>query len=376
MRRCCRRRDHPRTRGEKSVAVIVIVCFAGSPPHTRGKARNFRFRRVCPRITPAHAGKRALIQQRRVDTGDHPRTRGEKATGYCRSAFERGSPPHTRGKVVRVRLDVSDLGDHPRTRGEKTNAARRTARPTGSPPHTRGKGQSGNNPLDDRGITPAHAGKSPFSASPRTPLRDHPRTRGEKQSSQTGEASNGGSPPHTRGKVELYVYSRDMTRITPAHAGKRHFALRRCCRRRDHPRTRGEKSFTFPPSVVNGGITPAHAGKSPVYDLRDRFYEDHPRTRGEKACCSHISLSRSGSPPHTRGKVRNTEQKLHERRITPAHAGKRLNKPPYYGHSSAAGHRISFNFPMSSYVSRQSVKALCAPRISIPKYSQSAVSVY
>ena len=123
-------------------------------------------------------------------------------------------------------------------------------------------------------------------------------------------------------------------------------------------------------------ITPAHAGKSQKISSHDYQNRDHPRTCGEKYITIFCIFSPPGSPPHMRGKGFCAISFYGITRITPAHAGKRLNKPPYYGHSSAAGHRISFNFPMSSYVSRQSVKALCAPRISIPKYSQSAVSVY
>ena len=184
-------------------------------------------------------------------------------------------------------------------------------------------------------ITPAHAGKSQMCCCPCDSYGDHPRTRGEKHRKMCQSLMTRGSPPHTRGKVEVLPKTDSAYRITPAHAGK-----------------------------------------SSVSWLGKPEPEDHPRTRGEKSGFPSHDTESTGSPPHTRGKVFVCHFRFGCFGITPAHAGKRLNKPPYYGHSSAAGHRISFNFPMSSYVSRQSVKALCAPRISIPKYSQSAVSVY
>ena len=185
------------------------------------------------------------------------------------------------------------------------------------------------------GITPARAGKRTYAHSRRVLPEDHPRTRGEKFLLFNVNASCQGSPPHARGKVRLIIGIKQSLGITPARAGKSRRILPSSSKQQDHPRTRGEKILWH-------------------------------KWRKRKA----------GSPPHARGKVSHPGTKHILSRITPARAGKRLNKPPYYGHSSAAGHRISFNFPMSSYVSRQSVKALCAPRISIPKYSQSAVSVY
>ena len=205
-----------------------------------------------------------------------------------------------------------------------------------------------------------------------------------------------GSPPHTRGKVHALLAEAELPGITPAHAGKS-IPRRAFCRcGKDHPRTRGEKDIWLFKNSSSEGSPPHTRGKdftvmryltfrrgSPPHTRGKARYRmktkkslgSPPHTRGKVHDPLPLVCDR-GSPPHTRGKVSRTQTRKRGTRITPAHAGKRLNKPPYYGHSSAAGHRISFNFPMSSYVSRQSVKALCAPRISIPKYSQSAVSVY
>ena len=172
-----------------------------------------------------------------------------------------GSPPHTRGKVIIVRLTLQIFGitpahagkssgrrcwwrhsgDHPRTRGEKLASLYPSVRPRGSPPHTRGKG------IEERGytcsvrITPAHAGKSYADFSTYARDRDHPRTRGEKFAKVGIDADQMGSPPHTRGKGGVPLGIGGGGGITPAHAGKRLLSGIGPCSRRDHPRTRGEK---------------------------------------------------------------------------------------------------------------------------------------
>ena len=135
------------------------------------------------------------------------------------------------------------------------------------------------------GITPAHAGKRSASAAAPAGQRDHPRTCGEKAAFHAWLCCMRGSPPHMRGKGPSVVYSVCKERITPAHAGKRSETLNPVAMHRDHPRTCGEKPF--------------HLGGK---------------------CCIR------GSPPHMRGK--DVIVVFHEplRRITPAHAGKRLKR--------------------------------------------------
>ena len=91
----------------------------------------------------------------------------------------------------------------------------------GSPPHTRGKVLWNATPQSRCRITPAHAGKSAMGGRESSGKADHPRTRGEKPSIAAKSAVIQGSPPHTRGKVENITASITNWRITPAHAGKR-----------------------------------------------------------------------------------------------------------------------------------------------------------
>ena len=152
----------------------------GSPPHTRGKGGSFAHAINVGRITPAHAGKSLQLRQKARLSRDHPRTRGEKSLCETAILFYQGSPPHTRGKdnpnktrVPSFRITPAHAGksenypvisgyiwDHPRTRGEKFYF---------KPGHK-----------FNLWITPAHAGKSASVPGEQFSPSDHPRTRGEK----------------------------------------------------------------------------------------------------------------------------------------------------------------------------------------------------
>ena len=132
-------KDHPRTCGEKSLFFVIVRRIIGSPPHMRGKA--YICYTLCSgyRITPAHAGKRQCQLLRYLPAEDHPRTCGEKNSKGKDFICYAGSPPHMRGKVfarrgglVMGRITPAHAGksafkvaggffvqDHPRTCGEK-----------------------------------------------------------------------------------------------------------------------------------------------------------------------------------------------------------------------------------------------------------------
>ena len=234
------------------------------------------------RITPAHAGKSIRPGEPKLRPEDHPRTRGEKKVYLPPPSRGTGSPPHTRGKGVvhhivgpKVGITPAHTGksmvwkalltsgrDHPRTRGEKPHRISVAEQPAGSPPHTRGKALDLDAPLQHK--------------------EDHPRTRGEKQPGLIKQSFHLGSPPHTRGKVVLVENGAGQVRITPAHAGKSPWTAPKRQRNGDHPRTRGEKPVVRIWIRNHPGITPAHAGKSLWRWYVPGYTEDHPRTRGEK----------------------------------------------------------------------------------------------
>ena len=196
-------------------------------------------------------------------------------------------------------------------------------------------------------ITPAYAGKSRGRDTDERAGQDHPRIRGEKAKYLGVDDTVAGSPPHTRGKVGLQHGQLPPDRITPAYAGKSLCSSQRILNAEDHPRIRGEKDARrtsavlrsgSPPhtrgkvptpslTLFHAGITPAYAGKSSTALTSSSTTRDHPRIRGEKSVAVPVHISHKGSPPHTRGKALRAGQAHRVRRITPAYAGKRPGTP-------------------------------------------------
>ena len=125
----------------------------------RGKVFSQHRKYNSNRITPAYAGKSAVVELLLITRQDHPRLCGEKPFSQDIFPPVPGSPPPMRGKV--------------------------TVNPDGSVTH---------------GITPAYAGKSYRQSGRQRDTRDHPRLCGEK-------------------RIHLSHF-RVMYGITPAYAGK------------------------------------------------------------------------------------------------------------------------------------------------------------
>ena len=91
----------------------------------------------------------------------------------------------------------------------------------GSPPPMRGKDHVFSPVLVRARITPAYAGKRLYKLHTIFLYRDHPRLCGEKRTAGRLENQYSGSPPPMRGKGVAADTMIDVTRITPAYAGKR-----------------------------------------------------------------------------------------------------------------------------------------------------------
>ena len=155
-----------------------------------------------------------------------------------------------------------------------------------------------------------------------------------------------GSPPQVRGKPSCRQVRHIYFRITPAGAGKTfiRWGLRHTIR--DHPRRCGENSAqnrnqpskTGSPPQVRGkrglaaepatvcGITPAGAGKTIRSVYVGNCALDHPRRCGENCLNAAWSKARKGSPPQVRGKRHVLLDGEEVGRITPAGAGKTIQK--------------------------------------------------
>ena len=154
------------------------------------------------------------------------------------------------------------MPDHPRIRGEHFPRHRRQRSVCGSSPHTRGAQCSTTPRRITCRIIPAYAGSTRPTSPPRCRRRDHPRIRGEHRATSRTALCAIGSSPHTRGAQPLFLAKRRDHRIIPAYAGSTVFDNPAKDNVPDHPRIRGEHRRTGTPSRPRGRIIPAYAGST------------------------------------------------------------------------------------------------------------------
>ncbi len=173
--------DHPRVRGEHWVRRGLVTSIGGSPPRTRGARRPHALLLLGAGITPAYAGSTPSARTPSSTPSDHPRVRGEHAGATIVKRSARGSPPRTRGALLRTRRHIrrdritpayagstcacrrrpARRQDHPRVRGEHAAGPSPISHRSGSPPRTRGARRCGLAHVQRVGITPAYAGSTP-----------------------------------------------------------------------------------------------------------------------------------------------------------------------------------------------------------------------
>ena len=89
--------DHPRLRGEHFRVFHYQACYIGSPPPTRGTLLKYVQGGCAIRITPAYAGNTWKNTGGCNKRQDHPRLRGEHFVVLKAQLKSEGSPPPTRG---------------------------------------------------------------------------------------------------------------------------------------------------------------------------------------------------------------------------------------------------------------------------------------
>ena len=217
---------------------------------------------------------------------------------------------------------MSIVGAHPRSRGENLSEYGGFTCVLGSSPLTRGKRTNSDDDQANRGLIPAHAGKTKQSSCFRCSVRAHPRSRGENVVSRILIFLSVGSSPLTRGKHLTFNHAGANFGLIPAHAGKTSLPSRWRRPVRAHPRSRGENVavavlITFivgsspltrgkPPQPVHvevmGRLIPAHAGKTSRARRTSWRAWAHPRSRGENVSMAPLGSQGWGSSPLTRGK--------------------------------------------------------------------------
>ena len=212
----------------------------GSPPHARGRRPRPPSSPHARRITPACAGKTlSASSPKSRKQGSPPHARGRLSFVFF-LVLDAGITPACAGKTRRKGTRHRGIRDHPRMRGEDKLNALGLPRRTGSPPHARGRLENDAGRAAAGGITPACAGKTPFSSLFNSCSSDHPRMRGEDLTNGANLDEYTGSPPHARGRQPEIETVFDQGRITPACAGKTALPADRSEGNGDHPRMRGE----------------------------------------------------------------------------------------------------------------------------------------
>ena len=155
------------------------------------------------------------------------------------------------------------------------------------------------------GFTPAYAGNTLSTSRAASPAKVHPRIRGEYPRRPRPRMSTSGSPPHTRGIPEKYPMSKGTFRFTPAYAGNTRISTVQRHVEGVHPRIRGEYSDMIvsfcdfrgsPPhtrgilrderfDLLRNGFTPAYAGNTVGLKIGKALAEVHPRIRGNTRPC-------------------------------------------------------------------------------------------
>ena len=150
--------NHPRTRKEYILGLIIVALNGGLPSRMRGAQRSLYRCAYGFGITPAYAGSTATACGSAGRRQDHPRVCGEHRTATDGSSSLRGSPPRMRGarapdggSDASLRITPAYAGstvatftieqnpkDHPRVCGEHFAETHISIRWLGSPPRMRG----------------------------------------------------------------------------------------------------------------------------------------------------------------------------------------------------------------------------------------------
>ncbi len=237
-------------------------------------------RRVCSRVSPAHAGIDLKPAPFRGNVAmSPPPTRGSTPTQDRAGGRQPVSPAHAGIDPVAVVRRLSG-GGLPRPRGDRPLKKVVDVSVGWSPPPTRGSTGTVQVPQTQRSVSPAHAGIDRRTTAPSRVRRRLPRPRGDRPPSGHQAPRPGQSPPPTRGS-------------TPWSRSRR-------------------------PSPC---VSPAHAGIDQQKALLSKGLERLPRPRGDRPAAVDAGAPRLPSPPPTRGSTRRLFRVRHARRVSPAHAG-------------------------------------------------------
>ena len=155
----------------------------------------------------------------RTSQGSPPQVRGKHKIPATEEE-DKGITPAGAGKTLVTRCNDKVPMDHPRRCGENNSPQKSRFQPPGSPPQVRGKPNDETSISAHTGITPAGAGKTKLATNPADLRQDHPRRCGENSDITSQRSYKSGSPPQVRGKRAPTAVTVEGQGITPAGAGK------------------------------------------------------------------------------------------------------------------------------------------------------------
>ncbi len=209
----------PRPRGDGPANFSAALQSVTSPPPTRGWTRIRRRMHTALTVSPAHAGMDPMLGSGHPRHIRLPRPRGDGPVSSVTTMSREPSPPPTRGWTVDARRRVMRPRGLPRPRGDGPARVLTGGRVPKSPPPTRGWTHATPRRAEGGGVSPAHAGMDPRSATARTRTTRLPRPRGDgPRHAYHSRRACQGSPPPTRG----WTPGRGAnwyTCVSPAHAG-------------------------------------------------------------------------------------------------------------------------------------------------------------
>ena len=145
--------------------------------------------------------------------------RGKLAWKLKLAAALRLIPAHA-GKTSWVLVLYAVTMAHPRSCGENSYAATIAAMFMGSSPLIRGKQRAVCAACGQRGLIPAHSGKTADARTVNELFGAHPRSCGENPASTGGKGCPSGSSPLMQGKLPVLRRQLPGPGLIPAHAGK------------------------------------------------------------------------------------------------------------------------------------------------------------
>ena len=213
--------------------------MVGSSPLARGARRRPGPPGLAHRLIPAGAGRTAAVRPAWVAARAHPRWRGAHDAALSACGPSEGSSPLARGAPRRPRRRHPTSPAHPRWRGAHDPLPRVAEVGEGSSPLARGAPASAATCTPPTGLIPAGAGRTTVRRRRRQWPTAHPRWRGAHVAVMVIFICVGGSSPLARGARGRREHEVEQGGLIPAGAGRTPSATASAACTWAHPRWRG-----------------------------------------------------------------------------------------------------------------------------------------